>query len=326
MKPRKKWMYFHSHQGSLELLEPRNMLAGHALAAPISHLFHIHSVTHPVAAAVVQAQPAAAWAIAGNDASDCAHTELTATLTDATGGSATGTATFESSGRCGTTATAFTVSVTGATASNTFDVAIDGTVVGQLQTDDTGSGTLTLSSKDSTLPDNFPAVAANSVITISDSATGTTLLTGTLASETSKGKSGDSGDDYGDCGQAMRTNLSADLTDSAGSATGTVTFHSKTKHDSTTTSFTVSVTGAAVSDTLSVAIDGTPVGSILTDDTGAGSLTLSTKDSTLPSDFPTVAAGSVVTVTSSDGTTTILSGTLASTSSWSSSLRFAHRW
>ncbi len=212
--------------------------------------------------------------------------------------------------------------MTGTTASSTLDVAIDGTVVGQLKTDDTGAGTLTLSSKNSALPDNFPVVAAGSVITISDSATGTTLLTGTLASETS---AGESSDDHGDCDEAMRTNLSADLTDSVGSATGTATFHSKTRRDTAAMSFTVSVTGAAVSDTLSVAIDGTPVGSILTDETGAGSLTLSTKDSTLPSDFPTVAAGSVVTVTSSDGTTTILSGTLESTSSWSS-LRFAHRW
>jgi hypothetical protein len=73
------------------------------------------------------------------------------------------------------------------------------------------------------------------------------------------------------------------------------------------------VTGAAANSTLDVAIDETVVGQLTTDNTGAGSLVLSSNPSgteqALPLDFPTnLSAGSTVTV----GT---LTGTLASSGS-----------
>ena len=51
---------------------------------------------------------------------------------------ATGTASYQVDSATGDTT--FSVSVTGATASSTLDVAIDDTVVGQLTTDETGAG------------------------------------------------------------------------------------------------------------------------------------------------------------------------------------------
>jgi hypothetical protein len=93
-----------------------------------------------------------------------------------------------------------------------------------------------------------------------------------------------------------------------------------TSEGTTKTFFTVSVTGAAESTSLGVTIDGVVVGQLMTDSTGAGSLTLSSKAGTLPSNFPTtVAAGSTISV----GT---LSGTFAASTHASSSFWFAHHW
>jgi hypothetical protein len=109
------------------------------------------------------------------------------------------------------------------------------------------------------------------------------------------------------------------LTDATG-ATGTATVTTKTYNGTTTTKFTVSVSGATASSPLDVVIDGTTVGTLTTDSTGAGTLTLSSNPSgteqSLPPNFPAVSSGSTITVGS-------LSGTFA-TSTLSVSARFAH--
>lgn len=114
--------------------------------------------------------------------SGCSHsqaTTLSASLTDSTG-TGTGTATLTTKASYGTT-TKLTVSVTGATASSSLDVVIDGTTVGTLTTDSTGAGTLTLSSNPSgteqSLPSNFPTVNSGSTITVGS-------LSGTFATST----------------------------------------------------------------------------------------------------------------------------------------------
>jgi hypothetical protein len=254
--------------------------------------------------------------------SSAGETNLTATLTDATSG-ATGTVSFESASRCGNSYTEFNVSVTGAAASTTLDVAINGTVVGSLTTDANGAGTLELSSKDSTLPANFPTtLAAGDTVTVTNQTAGIALA-GQLALPTGTGGDGDgSGGDEGGCGHVHGGTLSASLTDSAGTATGTVSL-SQSKYGSSGTTFTVTVSGAAASAQLDVAINGTVLGQLTTDTTGAGTLTWSSSDSTLPANFPTkVKSGATVTV----GT---LSGTLDSSSDNSSggstgSLRHSH--
>ena len=303
MKNRRQWMYFHSRHGRIELLEPRNMLSGHALGGGISHAFR-NSFT------MVPSQIRSVHSSSGDFTSD-AHIALTAALNDPNSG-ATGSVTYQTGSHCGTTSTRFTVTVTGATADSSFDVSIDGTVIGQITTDSNGAGVLKLSSQDSTLPSNFPtSVAAGSVITVG-------ALTGTLTTPTSND---DSDSDSDHCAHGNRTTLTTDLTDSSGSGTGTAIYKTHTRDGSTITAFKISVTGAAAGSTLDVAIDGTVVGQLSTDSSGAGALKLSSTDGTLPANFPAVNSGSVVTV----GT---LSGTFADATGagYGSRWQFARRW
>ncbi len=96
-------------------------------------------------------------------------TVLRAALTDSVG-TATGTATYQTATRHGETFTKFVVRVSGATASSTLDVAIDGTVVGQITTDANGAGKLVLSShpkgNQQLLPADFPAITAGTSVTV----------------------------------------------------------------------------------------------------------------------------------------------------------------
>ena len=236
---------------------------------------------------------------------------FTATLTDSEG-TATGTATYSThTNRDGETETTFSVSVTGATASTTYDVAVAGTVVGQLTTDDAGDGELVLSSEptdgEQELPADFPTeIAADTAITIG-------TLSGALVADADDGDGGGSGCHRG----SVDTSLDTSLTDSDTTSTATGTASYTVSSESGVTKFSVSVTGAAASTTLDVSIDDTLVGQLTTDETGAGSLVLSSDptdtEQALPADFPTkVSAGSTVTV----GT---LSGTLASSSSTTTS-------
>jgi hypothetical protein len=303
MIPRKTWSYFQSRKGRLELLEPRSMLSGHAIGRNISPPMEFH-----FGPAMFRSQMDF-----GSGARDgefhSPQTVLSATLTDdSTGASAT--VSYQTSSHCGDTSTQLSVSVTGATADSTLDVSVDGTVVGQVATDANGAGTLKLSSKDATLPDDFPAsVAAGAAITV-----GTML--GTLAASTS----GDTSTGHGGCSSSASTKLSATLTDSVGTASGTASYSTSDDEDGEST-FSVTVSGATASTTFDVAIDTTVVGQLTTDENGAGSLKLSSSDSTLPANFPTsISAGSTITI----GT---LSGTFAASDATSNvhGFRFA-RW
>ena len=243
------------------------------------------------------------------------RTVLTALLTDSTSG-ATGTVTYSTGSHCGTAETELTVGVTGAAANASLDVSIGGTVVGALTTDSTGAGKLVLSSDPSgteqALPSNFPTnIAAGTAITVGS-------LSGAFAASTSTTGS-DSGGSTG-CSHSQGTTLSASLADSTGTGTGTATLTTKIYNGTTATKLTVSVTGATASSSLDVVIDGMTVGTLTTDSTGAGALTLSSNptgaEQSLPPNFPTVSSESTITV----GT---LTGTFASSTA-SVSARFAH--
>jgi hypothetical protein len=256
--------------------------------------------------------------LGSHSASD--ETSFTATLTDSTG-TATGTATYSTHTSDGEVETTFSVSVAGATANTTFDVAVGDTVVGQLTTDDTGAGALVLSSNptgtEQALPENFPTnIGADTAISVG-------TLSGTLVADTNSGDGDAAGEGHGGgCHHSsVGTSLEASLTDTdtTSIATGTATF--KVDSETGDTSFSVSVTGAAASSTLDVAIDDTVIGQLTTDETGAGSLVLSSNptdtEQALPLDFPTnLSPGSTVTV----GT---LTGTLASISTGTSTASFA---
>jgi hypothetical protein len=302
---RTKSFYFKT--GRCERLEDRNMLSGHPVAAMFSPATFGFGF---------RAREAASFAVSALHSSSVAgygaETVLTASLTDPNS-NATGTVTYTTDSHCGHTETELTVSVTGAAANSSLDVAIGGTDVGTLTTDSTGAGRLVLSSNPSgteqPLPANFPtSIAAGAAVTVGS-------LSGTFAAPTSTGGS----DDGGGCGHSVGTRLTASLTDANG-ATGTATVTTKTYDGTTTTKFTVSVTGAAASSPLDVVVDGTTVGTLTTDSTGAGTLTLSSNptgsEQPLPSNFPRISSGSTITV----GT---LSGTFAS-SMTNVSARFAH--
>jgi hypothetical protein len=110
-----------------------------------------------------------ATVLTGTLADPNAKTHLSASLTGATGTS--GKAHFHSNAETGDNRLG--VHVFSLTADATYDVQVDGTTVGQITTDDHGSGALSLSNVSMT-------IAANSVVTVLDSQ-GTTVLQGTFS-------------------------------------------------------------------------------------------------------------------------------------------------
>jgi hypothetical protein len=159
------------------------------------------------------------------------------------------------------------------------------------------------------LPADFPTdIGADTAISVG-------TLSGTLVADSNSGDG--EGEGHGGCHHSsVDTALEASLADSdtTSTATGAATYQVESESGETT--FSVSVTGATASTTLDVAIDDTSVGQLTTDETGAGSLVLSSDptdtEQALPLDFPTnISAGTTVTA----GT---LTGTLASTSTGTS--------
>jgi hypothetical protein len=141
------------------------------------------------------------------------------------------------------------VQVEFATPNTSYDVSIDGTKVGQINTDADGLGAL------ETTVGNL-TVSAGSKLVIGDAAS--PLLTGTFVAP---------GDDGGGRGSTGDTVYDGQLSNSAG-ATGSAEF------DATTGTLSVAIAGAAASTSLDVSIDGTSVGSIATDANGAGQLSV----------------------------------------------------
>jgi hypothetical protein len=158
--------------GRIEQLEPRNMLSSHPVAAAFSAAaFGFHRAVTSTTAHV-----------AASTGGKAAQTDLTAALIDPST-TATGTVTYQIGSGCGgTVSTSLTVTVSGAAASSTLDVAIGGVTVGTLTTDSSGAGTLVLSSNPTgsqqALPSNFPtSIAAGTVVTVGS-------LSGTFATAT----------------------------------------------------------------------------------------------------------------------------------------------
>lgn len=102
------------------------------------------------------------------------------------------------------------------------------------------------------------------------------------------------------------SHLSAQLVDPGSSATGKVQYETETEHGKVKNEFSVSVKGAAPSTSLDVTIDGVIVGQITTDSSGRGKLKFSSQphgsEQAFPANFPTINAGSVVSVGTITGT------------------------
>jgi hypothetical protein len=198
---------------------------------------------------------------------------LTATLSGATG--ASGQVKFTSGSTTGQNS--FVLSVSGLTASQTYSVQVDGTTIGQVATDTSGNGSVTLSNLAAT-------IAAGSVVTVVDTGTtpSTTVLAGTLG--------------HGGC--HAHQELTASLTGTTGS--GSATFHPEQN------SLRVTVSGLTAGATYSVQLSNgtstpTTVGQITTDSSGNGKLTVSNLAAS-------IAAGTTISIVDSGGAS-VLTGT-----------------
>ncbi len=214
----------------------------------------------------------------------------------------------------GTATTLLAVQVQGAPPTDTLTVTLGTFAVGQITTDANGNGLLVLSSnpqgQQQPLPANFPTnVASGATVSITDA--GTFSLTGKLATPLKPTQPAPPPP----VPVANGTVLIAQLTGTGTSATSSVQFTQDTVNGTTYTSFSVHVSGAPASDTLSVSIGDVVVGQITTDANGNGTLCLSSnpqgqQQAALPAGFPTnVASGSALSVTDANGLD--LTGTLA---------------
>jgi hypothetical protein len=212
--------------------------------------------------------------------SGAGHMEaLVATLTGVTGASGKATFTPGSSGQ-----NTFTLSGSGLTASQTYDVEVGGTSVGQVSTDSSGGGSVTLSNLTA-------AVAAGSVVSVVDTSTtpSTIVLSGTFAAD--------------GCHHDHGQELSASLTGTAGAGSA--------RFSSGEDSLRVRVSGLTANATYTVEVSNgtaapTTVGQITTDAEGNGRLSVSNLTATITS-------GTVLTVLDANGTTE-LTGTFAASS------------
>jgi hypothetical protein len=198
---------------------------------------------------------------------------LVANLTGTTG--ASGTVFFRSNSTTGDNS--LTVQVSGLTADSTYTVMSGTTKLGTINTNAKGAGYFSVSNVS-------PALTSGATITVQDS-TSATVLSGTLATFT----------------PPTLMYLSASLTGTTAGAAGAAQYASNsTSGDS---SLRVQVAGLTADSTYTVQIGGTTVGTINTDASGRGWLSLSNPSAT-------VSSGSVLTVLDSSQAT-VLQGTFA---------------
>jgi len=268
---------------AFETLENRQVLSAHAVAPGLAVAAQ-HANEHSHVPMLISSQ------LHGH--SSVQHTNLTATLSDATNSAVSGMVHFSSMTHHGTTRSMLNASITGAAANTTYNVAINGTVVGQITTDATGFGRLSLSSNphgnQQAFPTNFPTnLAAGATVTIG-TATGTL---GTIGHE-------------GEHGEDVVSRLAATLKDSANTSfSGQVKYLNVNDDGVSSRTLFVNVTGAAPNSTLNVSINGTVIGTLMTNASGTGTLVLSSENSTLPANFPTtLKANDQITVGTATGT------------------------
>ena len=260
----------------------------------------------------------------GSDDSSQDHVELRANLAGETG--ARGEAEYESESEHGRVQQQFEVAIENAEAGSIHDVAIDGVVVGQLTVNGSGRGRLRLSSSpednDQPLPADFPVVTAQSVITVGSVAAGSFDGSPVGSSDdhsddhsngdpTDDDSSHDNMDDHGGSEQDEQSDASVEWQAALrgdGTAQGRAQFETESEHGAEKQEFSVQLDGAEASATYDVIVDGVTVGQVTTDELGQGFLKLASGDDSyapLPDDFPTIQAGTAISVGS------VVNGTFA---------------
>jgi len=267
-------MFASRRRFTFEALEPRQVLSAHALAqgfAAVQTGFKHDNIPAAVAAN-----------LQGNFRASV--TALNAVLTDPADGSVIGSARYFSATNRNNTNAFFTATVRGAEADTTYDVAIDGEVVGTITTNEDGNGALVFATKArgsaEAFPENFPdALSAGSIVSVGNAA-------GELESRFAQHDNVD------------RVHLIGFMRDPDSSLVGGVKYSSVSEDGVTEAKLEVNVDGAEANAELAVAIDGITVGTVTTDARGRGRLILSSEDGTLPT---TVESGAEVTVGSATG-------------------------
>lgn len=210
--------------------------------------------------------------------------------------SAVGEAEFESEPEDGGTKLEFKVQLEHAVA-GTYDIEVAQVHVGQITVDARGKGRVRFSSNpndgESLLPADFPAIAAGTLVTISNGVSG----------EFASGLPDDDGGETTD-----PVSLSADLTGDAG-ALGTAVFASHAEDGGVQREFELEVEDAQPGSEHDVTIDGVLVARLTIDSEGKARLKLNDTPAEtelpFPDDFPELAAESQIVVGE------ILSGTFA---------------
>jgi hypothetical protein len=257
---------------------------------------------------------AAAGQISHSQASQSANSEvhLTATLTGTS--AATGAVSYESETDDGQTKTSLVISISGEKAGAVVNVSVVPTAgataiaLGSITVGADGTGKLVVSSNPKAanqFPAGVPTLAAGASVTLDDG------LSGTLATATHGGDGDGHEHDGGDSGGVC---LTATLSGTGTTATGTVSYHSETDDGVTNSSLVVSVSGEKTGTVINVSVvpttGATPIalGTITVGADGTGKLVVSSNPKAanqFPAGFPTLAAGASVTL--DDG----LSGALA---------------
>jgi hypothetical protein len=334
----------------IEPLERRDLLCGGAATG-------IAGFQSASQSALFARAPAASGLAAASRSTDSgsedesSQTHLFATLTDSSG-TVLGAAAYESDVSDSPTTQVLVIRVIGSAANATYEITADTTDLGALTTDAHGNGQLILrstnpSSSSATaatsgktvgrLPADF-TLAAGATIMLASTDASVDALNGTFA--TSSGDIGlghghgchggdhegdDEGDHEGEHGNVAR--LVAQLTDTSSTSAGKAVFTTITHADGTTDQILrVHVKGADANAPLEVSIDGTSVGSIMTDDNGNGQLILATNPHN--SNVGQLPSGLNVTSTSTITVGTSITGTFSSTGGSSSSAisSFANRF
>ncbi len=251
---------------AFEQLESRSMLSGCSVAAGVTAGLSIAASHHDTSniAVLASSRLAGSASIQG--------TFLSATLSDPNDANVTGHVSFTSITHNGTTTSVLTANIKGAAANTPYEVDINGTAVGTIMTDDSGSGAIALKGSLAVTPAAGDTVAVGTA-------------TGDLAVRTA-------GHDEGDENEVK---LTTQLTDTTGAVTGTASFKSETEDGNTESNLVVTINGTAASTDIAVMIDGNTVGTISTDANGNGSLVL--KDAAI-----TVNEGSTIAVGDATGT------------------------
>ncbi|TWT94550.1 dockerin type I domain-containing protein [Stieleria varia] len=207
---------------------------------------------------------------------------------------------FESS----PTGVEFSAELRNAPANTTFDVQVDGEIVGALTTDSRGRGRLQFEQNDDSkpFPANFPNVDVGTQVRIGDTLSGVFRLDG-ASSSTGGGSS--SSDDSSDSSSGDDTGSNGGVTAGAvlelkSQLRGMSGVDAEAKYESTMSSveFKVELEDAPANAEYSVTVDGVTVGTLRTDSRGRGRLQFELNDDSkpFPANFPAVAAGTEIRV------------------------------